>query len=440
MKQIKLFPTSNAAFSQDEKGGMTILGLYLFGTIAIISAIAVDVSNLMSSETQLQVAADTAGHAALYARDTHSAEDAKTAAIQMAAVGMPAVLYGDVLTTEDIKFGTWDYDTQQFTVNPTSRDAVMVNAVRLASRSNSVKNYLFQMVGQPQFDVTTPAVFTTFYPMCFREGFVADGVVDIQSNNSYSNGFCLHSNEYVSLNSNNTFESGTVVSMPNLDDIDLPRSGYETNDGLQAALRSGVYRMRILNRIDSLISGLETGDPKYTPDYITNTTPITLTGGNHLDETDFTPGRIHVKTCSGNPKITLTPTVPLTEVVLVTDCEIKFSLGTALEDVVIATRHTGSFSMNAPAALRIGRDDGCAPGGDVQLITKGSMKFAADLEIYGGQFIAEGNIIFSANANGVEGASMVAGGTIDGTSNMDMAFCGSGMENNFEAAYFRLAR
>ena len=46
--------------------------------------------------------------------------------------------------------------------------------------------------------------------------------------------------------------------------------------GLQAALREGVYRLRILNRIDAIIDGLESGDPLFTPDYITSTAPLTL--------------------------------------------------------------------------------------------------------------------------------------------------------------------
>jgi len=68
------------------------------------------------------------------------------------------------------------------------------------------------------------------------------------------------------------------------------------------------------------------------------------------------------------------------------------------------------------------------------------MKFASNLQTYGGQFIAEGDIDFAANSDGVEGASMVAGGTISGASNLAMGFCGgSGMEDSFEAAYCRLA-
>ena len=58
---------------------------------------------------------------------------------------------------------------------------------------------------------------------------------------------------------------------------------------------------------------------------------------------------------------------------------------------------------------------------------------------FGGQILALGDILFTANADGIEGASFVAGGNVEGTSNMTMGFCGNGMEDNFEAEYFRLA-
>ncbi len=425
-------------FSADEAGSLTIHGLFTFIAMATVSAISLDVSNLMSSQTQLQVAADTAGHAALYYRDMHTPEEAKIVAIAQATAGMPSEKYGEVLAPEDIEFGTWDYATETFLADPNSRSAVQVKTARVTSRSNGVASFLFKIVGYDNFNIVTSSIFTTFRPTCFREGFVADGVVDIQSNNAYANGFCVHSNTYVSMNSNNTFEAGTVISMPNMDDVDLPRSGFETNEGLHAALRSGVYRLRILNRIDYLIDGLETSNPDLIPDYITSTTPVTLTAAK-LDETDFIPGRIHVHACTGNPKITLSPTVPLTDIVLISNCEVKFGAGTVLQDVVIATRDTSSFSINSPSGLQVGRDDGCATGGGVQIITKGSMNFAADLKMFGGQLLALENIEFAANASGIEGASMVAGGTISGTSNMSMAFCGGGMESNFEAEYFRLA-
>ncbi|MBC7157124.1 MAG: hypothetical protein H5U20_06375 [Rhodobacteraceae bacterium] len=95
--------------------------------------------------------------------------------------------------------------------------------------------------------------------------------------------------------------------------------------------------------------------------------------------------------------------------------------------------------MTSAAGLRIGRDDNCATGGGTQLLTLGSMSFPSDLQVYGSQLVARDDIEFSANADGIQGAAFVAGGTISGTSNMEMGFCGTGMENNFHAEYFRLA-
>ena len=88
--------------------------------------------------------------------------------------------------------------------------------------------------------------------------------------------------------------------------------------------------------------------------------------------------------------------------------------------------------------MTVGGDDGCATDGSAQLLTLGGVQFAADLHVYRGQVIAAGDISFSANANGVEGASFITGDEIAGTSNAIMGMCGTGMERNVEADYFRL--
>ena len=38
-------------FRSDEEGGMTIFGLHIFATVAIISGIAIDVSNLIAAQS-----------------------------------------------------------------------------------------------------------------------------------------------------------------------------------------------------------------------------------------------------------------------------------------------------------------------------------------------------------------------------------------------------
>lgn len=424
-------------FLRANDGSTTVMSLFSFITLAGVSAIAIDVTHVYNERIELQIAADMAAHAAIYNRETMDADDAKAAAIALVRHSLPPEHAGHLLTADTIGFGRWE--DGEFVYDEESNSAVRVQTARSAELGNEVFSFLAQWIGQDSWDVRANSTFMTYRPMCFREGFVADGVVDIQSNNSYLRGFCLHSNEYVSLNSNNTFEPGTVVSMPDLAELDLPNSGFRSNDGLEAALRTGAYRLRILNDLDEIFDGLRTADETYTPDYITST-DIQYVYDRRPDTDDFLPNHVTIHTCQGSrATIGAGASNVLRDVVIVSECEIKFANGIQLENVVIATTSTSATSFNSSSGLVVGRDDSCAEGGGAQLLTYGGMNFASDLHMFGGQLIAMGDIEFAANANGIEGASMVAGGQVDGTSNMNMGFCGSGMEDNFEVDYFRMA-
>ena len=423
-------------FTVDENGGLTIFGIFIFMAMAMLAGIAVDYSNLITAKTQLQVTSDIVAHAALYNRDTKSRDDAKTAALSLINASMPGSRYGIVITEQDIVFGKYDYDTEIFTLDENSKSAVLVTTSRLRTKSNAVMSYLLQLVGSKDWEVSVQSVAVTFRPTCFREGFVANGIVDIQSNNSFMNGFCIHSNTNVSLNNNNTFESGTVVSMPDTGTIDLPGSGWELNEGLQAALRDGAYRLRIVNKLASTISSLTSYSSSLRPSYITSPT-IEYRSLSKYTPADFVQGRIHILNCTS---ASIEANAVIQNVVIVANCPIALGNNVVLENAVLATTDTSSKSVKSPQGLRLGKNDNCAKGGGAQILSLGSMDFAAALEMYGSQLIADQNIAFTANANGIQGASIIAGGTIDGTSNMEMGFCGTGMENNFEAEYFRLAR
>ncbi len=432
------------SFGRDETGSVSAFGVVMFVGFAAVGSIALDVSNLYAARTHLQIAADQAAHAALYNRNRMDADSAKQRALEIVNATLPSENYGVTLTVNDIEFGVFDRTNQTFTPDADSTSAVHVRTSFLEENSNPVATYLFKLVGHDSFDVSTSAIYTTYRPACLREGFVAEGIVDIQSNNGFRNGFCIHSNTHVSLNSNNFFEPGTVVSMPDLASLDLPKSGFETNEGLSAALRASKQNIRVLSRVDGIIARFEqplayiTGpDIPELPDYITDPEVVTMTERT-VQAADLTTGRIHHINCAG-PRLTIDATPTVREVVIVSPCEIKFSAGSVLEDVIVISKDTAADSINAPSGLQVGRNDNCATGGGAQLVTLGGMNFASDLRLYGGQLIAKGDIEFAANANGIQGASMIAGGTIDGTSNMDMGFCGSGQEDNFEIDYFRLA-
>lgn len=422
---------------RDDQGSMTLLSLYFLAGVLAMSAFAIDFAYLLASRNQLQVAADAAAHAALYYREKNTADASKLKAIELAQHSMPEAAFGAVLRTEDVEFGHWDYSTKTFTVNPFSTEAVRVRPGRTEARGNAVAAYLFRILDEPFWDVAAQAVFVTFDPHCLREGFVGDDVVDIQSNNGFENGFCVHSNRYVSVNSNNTWEPGTVVSMPDSTEIELPRSGFVSNEGLQAALRNGYYRLRILNQLEAIYDNFYFASGDFLPDYVTGGAPIVISDWK-LGTADFVPGRVHRINCS-NHDVQIEAGSYLQYVVVITDCPVKFGSSVTLEDTVIMTRSEDAKSVYSASALQIGKNDNCAEGGGAQIITYGGMEVPSDLRFYGGQVIAKGAVDFSANSGGIQGASIISGSTISGTSNMSMGFCGTGMEDNFSVPYFRLA-
>ncbi|MGB3315303.1 MAG: hypothetical protein WBB85_12890, partial [Albidovulum sp.] len=135
------------------------------------------------------------------------------------------------------------------------------------------------------------------------------------------------------------------------------------------------------------------------------------------------------------------PDAVLKDAVLVTDCRLTIHAGATIQNAVIFVDNDDATAVRAPSGVTIGLNDHCAEGGDVQIVTRGGVNFASSAEIYGSQIIAAKDISLTANANGLEGVSLVAGGKLDVTSNGSYGFCdGGGMTNNYEAAYFRLAK
>ncbi len=432
-------------FARNESGAMTVLNLYFVMGLAIFAGIASDMSNLIQARGRLQVAADTAAHAALYTRDTTDATTAKNAAITIAQDIMPTSRYGDVLRVDNITFGTWDRANQTFNIDDTSRNAVYVVTDRLGANANPVTSFLMQFIGFDTWDVVTPAVFETYRPTCLREGLVSDSEIDLQSGNDFLNGFCVHSNDHVEFNQNNTFESGTIVSMPEMGDIVLPASGFVQNAGLENSLREGRNRLRILSRLDDIKDGMTDPTSRYYRSFVTSPVPIAIarTGvgnGRAVDVADLTPGRVHNITCSNsNGQINFDNAATYRDVVIITNCVTQMAQGAAFEDSTLIITSTSGDTVKTSNSFRLGLDDSCADGGGAQLLTFGSIGGASGLQMFGSQIIALGDVEFSAQANGIEGASIIAGGTISVTSGSEFAFCGTGMGNAFEAEYFRLA-
>ena len=434
-------------FSRREDGSITVYALFLTVACIIAGGLGLDVMSAMATRTKLQTAADSAAHAALVAREYHDASKSIQIAKGIVISTFNPDVYGDLIMDSDIVFGTWDASAKVFTADPTSDDAVLVNTQQIAARANPLGTFFLRFIGRYDLDVLRQSVFETYRPTCFLEGFVANDIVDIQSNNNYDKGFCIHSNTHVEVNNGNSFASGVIVSMPDDDDLVIPSSGTGANPGLADALRDGSYRIKVFEQIDDIIANVENPSSKFfRTDYVdinplTGTPDVVTVGKNAKLHDVWVPGAIHKRTCpAANQTLTLQANQTITKGVIVTNCQVSLGSGSQIIDVIIVTTNTNTDSINGAAGVQLGLDDNCSPGGGAQLVTLGGVKFPADLQIYGGQIIAAKDIDFESRADGIEGVSMVAGGGIDGTSLMNMGFCGGlGMENNFAADYFRMA-
>lgn len=461
-------------FLRADDGTMTAGGLIFTTIFLTVGGLAVDVSNAINQRTQLQATADSTAHTALYTRNltlTATADDAKQAALALGDYNMPSRVFGRVLTSPDIEFGVWDRTTRRFTADPSSRTAVRVLTHRDAAGGNAVATFLLKFAGMDAWDVRTDSVFETYVPDCLREGFVAEDMVDIQSNNEYLNGFCIHSNDVVSLNSNNFFESGTIVSMPDSTRLDMPASGSRSNEGLTEALRYGAFQIRLINAlrdvpaspygtgIAAMWNYIQLATRNGQLAYITGTPrQLTIVNGrptpSGASDNAVQAGRdlldrngnlalrsnaVNYAYCSST-SMQLQIRQLLTNVVIITNCQVSFGSGGALENALIATLHTGANSISGSSDSRIGMVDNCGVGGGAQLVSLGGMNFASGISIHGGQLIALKEIAFAANGDGLRGTSIISGDTVSGTSNMRMGLCGTGMEGNLSLDYFRMVQ
>ncbi|MFY0691607.1 MAG: hypothetical protein JXR14_06765 [Paracoccaceae bacterium] len=432
-------------FCKEEDGSYTAFGAFMLLTFLLLGSTAIDYSNAFAARTQLQNGADIAAHAALFTRDTEDSGTAKQKALDMVETYMPASQYGRLLGSSDIRFGylTRDNGTLSFEPDPDSKLAVEVRMERSELIGNGINTFLLKLIGLDVLDVSVSSIFERKVPGCAREGFFGNDVVDLQSNNRFREGFCIHSDSQVEINQNNVFEDDVIVSYPTPDDLVLANSGLAQNEGLADA-RSPYqkYDMNVDARIDAMHTGVQRMSGDYATKSLVSETPkaVSTTGNSgSVDPSSFTKNRVNEHSCPGNKSMTFDAGT-YSDFVLVTDCEIKFSKGTILKDVIISTTNTSSRSFSAPSGLVIGDDDGCKEGGEVLLLTKGGMSNAAKVEIYGSKIIAGGDVSFTANNNGVEGVSIVADGRIDATSNSDMGFCGDeGVPGDYDPYVFRLA-
>ena len=456
-------------FLNDEHGGGTVMGLLWFILLVGITGMAVDVTNGFRNRTMLQATADAAALAAVIDLPIITTADESTAvatAVAYSQTNMPTALYGNVLDAADVVVGHWVQGSKKILSTGGFPDAVFVTTRRADANGNPVPaNFLRILnlvgIGFDRWNVQAQAVAERYIPECLNDGLIARGPVEISSNNNFVKDICIHSQEYVKVQQHNYWELGVSVSMPDYHDLQIPNDDMSTNINIEYALRDMIFDPRMVDHVPNIIATLSAPSldatdqrtdivPNFIPDKSdTAVVSISLADFNALlpslavaSVTDDGPGLIYDVDCSGTQKVVIPKDIILTDMVIVSGCKINVGTDATLSDVTLAaTGGNGKIhgsNIHLASGVTLGRNDDCAEGGGVQLFTTQSITNASTLSLHGVQIGAQGNVHIAAQAFGINGISVQAGGQIQVTSNNGYGLCQGGAPSLFTADYYRL--
>jgi len=431
---------SGRSFCDDESGGGTVWGLLWFALMVGICGLAVDTTDGFRTRTMLQATADATALAA--AIDLPDPSAVSATAVSYSVDNMETVINGAVLDTDDVYVGKWDEATHSLDTASITPDAVMVTVRRSAENGNALATNFLRIIGLQSWNVNAQAVAQRFIPECLRDGLIARGEVDISSNNGFVNEICVHGQTGVKIQSNNFFEAGVNVSMPNLEMLQIPNSGMTSNAGLPQALRESIMDPRMVNHVDEIMLAFVDPDSEYQPSYIDTTEPVIVVD-EKFNLAGALPGRIYHVQCKPNKNAQIPSNTTVHDVVIIADCEIKINSGAYVYNAVLGSRSGGNgkidnANIGIAANVQLGTPDNCADTGGVQLFSNATIHTAASTQIDGVQMVAAGDVELGAADQGINGISVQSGQDITLTSNNMFGLCSGGAPGLFTVDYYRL--
>jgi Flp pilus assembly protein TadG len=400
----------------EEDGAMAVIVALLIplmvGMVAMVEA-----SGAYLLKNRLQTTADAAAMAAVH--QVPVAADVTSTALDFAHRNMPADgHYGDVLLAEDAEMGHWNSGSRVFTPEgePGGGPA---NAVRVVTRGELTLFFGAALRAlNPSFgdmpaslQPVARAIALIRLDKCYLNGFVAGGVVQMNSSNTFKSGFCVYGRGGVSMNSSNTFEPGTGVGMLSLSDLDAGTN----NPGLQEALLQKDLAAPAAGEANQLIDDLLAGTGPI-PSYITRTESVSTLPASPV------PGTMYIHT--GTSSVELSGTVQ--NIGVVSQQAIIIRSNSNLRSVVLASRQ----SVNIRANVKIGDADYCTTKAGGSLIVSGGAVSDKDvpvgtnsnIHLHGVQVVSGGRIEMNSNLT-ITAASMQATADIKFNSQFDVAGC-----------------
>ncbi len=459
------------AFVNGEAGAGTAFGLFIFVSIAMCLGLALDFTNTWRNRTYLSASVDIAAHAGAVAIANGATTAEAIAEIEeIVEFNMPTSLFGNVLNaTTDVTFASYDPDDGGFdSFSPADPNSVIVEVYRNKNRNNPVATYLMNFLGFDAFNVEaiSAAVYDASLACNHSDGIYGKGQVTLTSQTDVGAGFCIHSEDFVWLPQQNTFQPGAYVTMPDLDDCKT-KCVDSANPGIvagEAHMVFGDFGDKITTTYaafegDIGSSGtkydffhddpLDASDPEITLGDTTelisvaglHTIPslgdvIELTNTEIMSMEELPSGLVYVVDCSDNgngPKTRIEfsdSSVKMDGSVLLSDCSYEFEDGASIESsVIITTRDASNAVISSGSDVTIGDPHlTCDHTGRSYIMSASKVSVPAEFVLSNVTLVVDDDVhIASATSSGVisYGFAIYATGTIKVAAQHTFRSCGA---------------
>ncbi len=423
-------------FLRDEQGMVTHLALVLMVLIMLFSGLSLDTSNAWRTRLMLQTAADAAAHAGAMELPDETA--ALESALELAVDNLSASGNSTAISSGDVEFGKWDTQTRTFTAAGAPANAVRVTATRSSENSNAVPTFFLRLAGFESWNIQVHSIAYRASETCAIVDISTNGTVEFDDESDYYNGYCVEGNAGADLGEDMEFDDDVTLYVADTNDISFSGSeGMSTLVGRGTGSSSATLTYSDIIEEKSDISPTYTTDvetladnyldPLYAnqPNYINTAAAVIAVDASDVKYTSFIPGRIYEIQCGGSAgsKAQFYKETSISEVVIVSECQVQLGKNDVLSDVILISRDSGDKSVYAAKEVELGDDDDCADGGGVQIYTAGDFSSKKKLEIYGLTISAVGKVTIKNKSNKIEGLRVAANGDITISDEADFGVC-----------------
>ena len=353
-------------FRSSDFGGMTLFALLLTVTFLALGGLAIDTSQAWRVRTILQVTADAAAHgAAVRMSEPKLGETPTDAALTVVRRSLSVSHLTNTLVRQDVEFGHVNPTTNEFQLSLINPTAVRVTLRRSGQNSNPEPTFLLRHFGVATWELHGRATARIYRA---ADGDCADPLLSVQGRVQVDDpflyvGICVSANagvtygleQHVMSSETAALVDAFLASAIDLVSVDsqetsLPDIEDVTNEEPHEWVRTDKSAL-----INALIATA------------TEETTVTL-----FDAETTTPGETYHVTCTDNGVLYVPPGSVLGNVVLLSECPIKFAADVTIEASVIL----GNLKVLATSnpSISVTRDssspysENCYPDGGLMLL------------------------------------------------------------------------